>query len=371
MIKLKVLKQFFDCLLIYSLVCYSILSFSFFTGLIVKDILMPHSLKARIIGLGSYLPEKVLTNQDLERMVDTSDEWIISRTGIRERRLAAVDEFPSDMGAKAALLALRSADVNSEDIDMIVVASMSPDYISPSTANLIQAKINADKAAAMDIQAACTGFLYALYTAKAFVEAGYYRNILVIATEKMSAFIDYKDRTTCVLFGDGAAAAVVSTYGEGLRIDTLCLGSDGQLADLVKIPAGGSRNPASEATIEKGSHYFQMSGNEVFKHAVRRMSAAARECLIKAGLTETDISWLVPHQANKRIIDAIAKNFSIPEEKVYHTVHKYGNTSASSIAIALHELMQEQKFEEGEHLLLTAFGGGVTWGAAILTKIIG
>jgi 3-oxoacyl-[acyl-carrier-protein] synthase-3 len=174
-----------------------------------------------------------------------------------------------------------------------------------------------------------------------------------------------------VLFGDGAGAAIVAAHGEGLRIDTLCLGSDGQLADLVKIPAGGSRNPATQATVEQGLHYFKMSGNEVFKHAVRRMSAAARECLAKAGLEETDVSWLVPHQANKRIIDAIAKNFNIPENKVYQTVHKYGNTSASSIAIALHELMQEHEFQEGEHLLLTAFGGGLTWGASILTKISG
>jgi len=330
---------------------------------------MAHQLKARIIGLGSYLPKRILTNQDLERMVETSDEWIVSRTGMRERRIAAEDEFPSDMGAQAALSALRSADLRPEDIDMIVVASMSPDYISPSTANLIQAKIKAENAAAMDIQAACTGFLYALSTARAFIEAGIYRNILIIATEKMSAFIDYKDRATCVLFGDGAGAAIVGSRGEGLRIDTLCLGSDGQLADLVKIPAGGSRNPATEATVQQGMHYFQMSGNEVFKHAVRRMSMASRECLAKAGLEETDVSWLVPHQANKRIIDAIAKNFNIPENKVYQTVHKYGNTSASSIAIALNELMQEQEFQEGEHLLLTAFGGGLTWGAAILTKV--
>jgi 3-oxoacyl-[acyl-carrier-protein] synthase III len=248
---------------------------------------------------------------------------------------------------------------------------MSPDYISPSTASLIQAKLKADKAAAFDVQAACTGFLYTLSIAKAFVESGTYRHVLVIASEKMSAFIDYQDRATCVLFGDGAAAAVVSSHGEGLRIDTLCLGSDGQLADLVKIPAGGSRHPATPETVEKRLHYFQMSGNEVFKHAVRRMSAAARECLAKAGLEEQDVSWLVPHQANKRIIDAIAKNFNIAEERVYQTVHKYGNTSASSIAIALHELIKEQEFKKGEHLLLTAFGGGLTWGAAILTKVTG
>jgi 3-oxoacyl-[acyl-carrier-protein] synthase-3 len=260
--------------------------------------------------------------------------------------------------------------LNADNLDLIIVASMTPDYISPSTANLIQAKIKAEKAAALDIQAACTGFLYALSIARAFIEAGHYRHILVIASEKMSAFINYKDRSTCVLFGDGAAAVIVSAQGEGLRIDALCLGSDGQLADLVKIPAGGSRNPATKESIEQGMHYFQMSGNEVFKHAVRRMSAATRECLTKAGLEEQDVSWLVPHQANKRIIDAIAKNFNIPEEKVYQTVHKYGNTSASSIAIALHELMKEQEFDEGEHLLLTAFGGGLTWGAAILTRIV-
>lgn len=330
---------------------------------------MPKTLKARLIGLGSYLPRKVLSNQDLEKLVETTDEWIFTRTGIRERRIAAADEFPSDMGAQAALQAIESAGLKSDDIEMIIVATMSPDFISPSTANLIQAKINANNAAAMDIQAACTGFLYCLSMAKAFVESGTYRNVLVVATEKMSAFIDYQDRSTCVLFGDGAAAAVISSQGEGLRIDSLCLGSDGQLSDLVKIPAGGSRHPASKETVSSGMHHFKMSGNEVFKHAVRRMSAAARDCLARAGLEEEDVSWLVPHQANKRIIDAITKNFNFDEDKVYQTLHKYGNTSASSIAIALHELMQEQEFEEGEHLLLTAFGGGLTWGAAILTKI--
>lgn len=330
---------------------------------------MAHHLKARIIGLGSYLPKKVLTNQDLEKIVETSDEWIVSRTGMHERRIAAENEFPSDMGTQAAIQALELANLKADELELIIVATMSPDYISPSTASLIQAKIKANKAAAFDIQAACTGFLYALSIAKAFVESGSYHHVLIIASEKMSAFIDYKDRATCVLFGDGAAAAVVSAHGEGLRIDTLCLGSDGQLADLVKIPAGGSRSPATFETVEKRLHYFQMSGNEVFKHAVRRMSAAARECLAKAGLEEQDVSWLVPHQANKRIIDAIAKNFNIAEERVYQTVHKYGNTSASSIAIALHELMKEQEFKRGEHLLLTAFGGGLTWGAAILTKV--
>lgn len=326
---------------------------------------------ARIIGLGSYLPERVLSNQDLEQMVETSDEWIVSRTGMRERRLAAADEFPSDMGAKAAQQALQACQMSPQEIDMILVATMSPDYLSPSTANLIQAKLQAHRAASMDVQAACTGFLYVLSIAKAYVESGLYQHILVVGTEKMSAFMDYQDRTTCVLFGDGAAAAVVSSKGEGLQIQTICLGSDGQLADLIKIPAGGSRHPASCATLEQRQHYFKMSGNEVFKHAVRRMSAAARECLTQAGLEEKEISWLVPHQANKRIIDAIAKNFHLSEEKVYQTVHKYGNTSASSVAIALDELMKEHNIQEGEHLMLVAFGGGLTWGATILTQVKG
>ncbi len=332
---------------------------------------MTNQLTARIIGLGSYLPQKVLTNQQLEQMVETTDEWIVSRTGMHERRLAAENEFPSDMGAKAAQQALEACKMQPEEIDMILVASMSPDYLSPSTANLIQAKLKAEQAASMDIQAACTGFLYALSIAKAYIESRLYRHVLIIATEKMSAFIDYSDRSTCVLFGDGAAAAVVAAEGEGLSINALSLGSDGQLAHLIMIPAGGSRHPASLTTIEQRQHYFKMTGHEVFKYAVRRMSAAARECLVKAKLEETEVSWLVPHQANKRIIDAIGRNFNIPQEKIYQTVHKYGNTSASSIAIALHELMQEHDFREGEHLLLTAFGGGLTWGASILTKITG
>lgn len=326
---------------------------------------------ARILGVGSYLPDRVLTNQELEQMVETSDEWIVSRTGMRERRIAAPDEFPSDMGTRAARQALEAAGLVPNDIDMILVATMSPDYISPSTANLIQANLQANRAAALDVQAACTGFLYALSIAKAFIESNIYQNVLVIAAEKMSAFMDYQDRTTCILFGDGAAAAVVGSKGSGWRIDSLCLGSDGDLANLVIIPAGGSRCPASHESVDQRLHYMKMTGKEVFKHAVRRMSAACKECLLKANLEEADISWLVPHQANKRIIDAISKHFNIAEEKVFLTVHKYGNTSASSIGIALCELLQEHQFKNGEHLLLTAFGGGLTWGASILTKITG
>lgn len=328
-----------------------------------------HPKIARIIGLGSYLPEKVINNLDLEKMVETSDEWIVSRTGMKERRMAEANEFPSDMGAKAAEKALQACGLEANAIEMILVATMSPDYLSPSTASLIQAKIKAENAAALDIQAACTGFLYALSLAKAYVESGTYHNVLIVASEKMSSFLDYQDRTTCILFGDGAGAAVVSSSGQGLRINAVSLGSDGSLADLVQIPAGGSRNPASHETVDQRLHYFKMNGNEVFKHAVRRMSSASKDCLHKAGFTEAQVTWLVPHQANKRILDAMARNFNIPEEKVYQTLHKYGNTSASSIVIALDELVKEHQIHEGEHLLLSAFGAGLTWGACILTQV--
>lgn len=324
--------------------------------------------KACIIGLGSYLPDRILSNSDLEKMVDTSDEWITSRTGIQERRLAKDDEFPSDMGVFAAQKALEESGIDPSEIDLVLVATMTPDCISPSTASFIQAQLGAVNAAAFDIQAACSGFIYGLSIAKAYIESGMYRHILFIATEKMSAFIDYTDRNTCVIFGDGAAAAVIAGGGKGLSIDTISLGAEGELAELVSIPAGGARLPASKDTLKNKEHYFRMVGNEVFKHAVRRMSQAAKECLERRELTDADIGWLVPHQANKRIIDAIAKNFQIPAERVYKTIQKYGNTSAASIGITLDEMLREQEVKTGEHILLIAFGGGLTWGAAILTK---
>ncbi len=324
--------------------------------------------KARIIGLGSYLPEKVLTNQDFEKMVDTSDEWIVSRTGISERRLAGDEEATSDMGVTAAHRALQAAKLRPEAVDLILVSTMTPDYISPSTAALIQHRLGANRAAAFDLQAACSGFLYALATAKAYVESGIYRHVLVIASEKMSAFMDYTDRNTCVLFGDGAAAAVVALEGGGLKIDHVCLGADGELAQLIVVPGGGSRHPATQETIEQGMHYFKMAGKEVFKHAVRRMTSAAKECLDRAGLTDQQISWLIPHQANIRIMDALSKGFNVPEAQVYKTIHKYGNTSASGVGIALDELLQEKTVRSGEHLLLVAFGAGLTWAATLLTK---
>lgn len=301
-------------------------------------------------------------------LVDTTDEWIVSRTGMKERRVAHAEEFTSEMGAAAATRTLESIGLDPKEIDLIIVATMSPDYPAPSTAVLIQAKIQATNAAAFDIQAACSGYLYGLSMAKAYIESGTYRNILLIASEKMSALVDYQDRNTCVLFGDGAAAAVISNKGPGLLIRNVRLGSDGDAAELLYIPAGGSRNPTSQETVSSRMHYIKMQGKELFKHAVRRMSHAAVSCLDQAKLTDAQIEWLVPHQANERIIDSLANNLQIPLEKIFKTVHKYGNTSASGIAIALDELTQTHQLEDGANLLLVAFGAGLTWGAAVLTQ---
>lgn len=322
--------------------------------------------RARVVGTGSYLPERVLTNADLEQMVETSDEWILSRTGMRERRIAAANEFTSDMGVRAAQKALESAGCAPEEIDLVLVATLTPDYVFPSTAALIQKEMNLTRAAAMDFQAACTGYLYGLTLAKSLIEAGIYRTVLLVASEKLSSIVNYKDRNTCVLFGDGAAASVISDKGRGLHIEEVCLGADGQLAELLILPAGGCRAPATEETVRNQLHYLTMEGKEVFKHAVRRMEMAAKQCLDQAGLEESAIDWMVPHQANVRIIDAIAKRFSIPEERVYKTVHKYGNTSASALPIALDELMRCERIEEGSRVLLVAFGAGLTWGATLL-----
>ena len=330
---------------------------------------MKNKLIARITGMGSYLPEKILSNQDFEQMIDTTDEWITSRTGIKERRIAGEHEFTSTMGAASAKTAMEDAGIKAEDVDLVLVATMTPDYISSSTAAMIQHQIGATRAAAFDLQAACTGFLYALATAKAYVESGMYKCVLLVATEKMSTYVNYKDRKTCILFGDGAASAVISNQGEGLAIDNICLGSDGELVKLIVIPAGGTRHPTSHQSIDEAKQYFDMDGKEVFKHAVRRMSASAKESLTKAGLKEEEISWLVPHQANMRIMDAIAKGFNIPADRMYKTVQKYGNTSASSIPLALDELVKTHQIKNGEHILLAAFGAGLTWGASILTKV--
>lgn len=330
---------------------------------------MSISAKARIIGTGSYLPERVLSNHDLEKMVETSDEWIVTRTGMKERRIARTDEFTSDMGYEAAKRAIEAAKISSEEIDLILVATLTPDYVFPSTACILQARLKATHAAAVDIQAACTGYIYALSQAKAYIDSGLYKNVLIVASEKLSSIVNYKDRNTCVLFGDGASACIISNSGDGLVIRDVCLGADGELAELLILPAGGSRNPASSQTVADGLHYLQMGGKETYKHAVRRMEMASKQCLDRAGLAESEISWIVPHQANVRIIEGIAKRFGVQMDRVYLTIHKYGNTSASSIGIALDELLRLKGVQKGENILLTAFGAGLTWGASVLTWI--
>ncbi|MEM8727192.1 MAG: beta-ketoacyl-ACP synthase III [Chlamydiota bacterium] len=323
--------------------------------------------RAKIIGLGAYLPKRVLSNRDLEKMVETSDEWITSRTGMKERRLAAADEFTSDMGYEAAKRALEDSGKGAEEIDFILFATLTPDYLFPSTACLIQERLGAVNAAAMDMQAACTGYIYALSVAKAYVESGMYKNVLIVAAEKLSSIVNYEDRNTCVLFGDGASACVIGDRQKGLAIENISLGSDGQQSKLLILPAGGSKRPASLETVQAGEHFLRMEGREVFKHAVRRMEGALKECLAASDLDQQGISWMVPHQANVRIIEALAKRFKVPKERVYLTIHKYGNTSASSVGIALDELVREKNVRSGERIALFAFGAGLTWGATSLT----
>ena len=323
-------------------------------------------MKAKIVSTSSYLPKKILSNADLEKIVDTTDEWITTRTGMKERRIAGAEEFTSDMGAQAARDAIEKSGRDPKDIDLILVATLTPDYIFPSTACMVQNAIGAENAAAMDVQAACSGFIYGISIAKAYVNAGLYKNVLLIASEKLSTIVDYEDRSTAILFGDGASACVISSEGQGLAIEEVSLGADGKLTDILMMPGGGSRHPATRQSVDDKLHYIRMEGREVFKHAVRRMEASSVECVEKAGISE--VNWMVPHQANVRIIEAIAKRFKLPMERVYLTIHKYGNTSASSVGIALDELLEQKKVNRGENILLTAFGAGLTWGSAVLTK---
>jgi len=311
--------------------------------------------QAKIIGIGSYLPKKILSNVDLEKLVDTTDEWISSRTGIKERRIASDHETPSFMGIKAAEIAIQNSGVDPSKIDLILVATMTPDYYAcPSTAALVQGGLKFTGIPALDVQAACTGYLYALSTAKAFIESGLYHNILVVATEKMSSIVDFTDRSTCVLFGDGATAAVISSEGTGFTINHVDLAAEGSQSHLIEV------------SVRK--QYITLKGQEVFKHAVRRMADSCEQCLSFLGLEHSDISWLVPHQANGRIIEALGRHMELPEEKVFSVIHKYGNTSASSVGIAFDELLQQHSTEAGDRFLLVAFGGGLTWGSAVLTK---
>lgn len=318
-----------------------------------------------IIGTGSYVPEKVLTNRDLEKMVDTTDEWIFSRTGMRERRIAADHQATSDLGTEAAKAALADAGISAAELDLVVVATLSPDMPFPSTACFVQERIGAVNAFCYDLGAACSGFLYALDVAKNHIASGSVETALVIGAEKMSTFIDWEDRSTCILFGDGAGAAVLRAGGEGRGIMKSAMGSDGSLADLLWTPGGGSRNPVSHAMIDQREQYLKMRGREVFKHAVVRMGEALVEALEKNNLTLDEIKCIIPHQANTRIIDAISKRLGVGD-RMYTNVEKYANTSSAALAIALDEAVKDGTIQKGDLVALTVFGGGFTWGANIL-----
>lgn len=321
---------------------------------------------AGITGIGSYVPRKVLTNRDLEKMIDTSDEWIRTRTGISERHIVSEGTASSDLGVLAAEKALKSAGRSAEDIDMIVVSTASPDLIWPSTACLIQAKLGASSAGAFDVQAACAGFVFALTVAAQFVESERCKVVLVVGAEAMSRFIDWTDRNTCVLFGDGAGALVLEKVEKGYGLLGSYLGSDGKGSHLLQIPAGGSARPANEETIKENLHYIKMNGNEVFKFATRATIEAATEALKISGIKDEEVDFLIPHQANQRIIEAAASRLHITGDKVVSNINKYGNTSTASIPLAMDELWQAGKIKKGNIILTVGFGGGLTWGANVI-----
>lgn len=320
-----------------------------------------------IAGTGSYLPEKILTNDDLSKFVETSDEWIVTRTGIKERRIAGEGESTSHLGSKAGQKALEQAGIAAEDLDLIIVATITPDTLTPATACYVQQQLGATKAVAFDISAACSGFLYAMKIAKRMIESGAFHNALIIGAEKLSAFVNWEDRTTCVLFGDGAGAAVLraSKEGEG-RILATDIGTDGKQTHLLNIPGGGSACPITINNAGEGLATLAMLGKEVFKHAVTRMKNSANFVIERAGLEPDDIAIVIPHQANLRIIDAIASRLAVPKDRVFVNLHKYGNTSAAAIAIALDEAHREGKMKRGDNVVMVAFGAGLTWAAAAI-----
>ena len=319
-----------------------------------------------IVGVGSYLPERVLTNAELEKFVETTDEWITSRTGIKERRVAAEDEFTSDLGAKAAQRALEKAGVTADQIDLIIVATITPDMPFPSTACLVQQKLGATRAAAFDLEAACSGFIYGLEVGQQFIMSRTYETVLVIGAEKLSSIINWKDRNTCVLFGDGAGAAVLQSRPNSHGLLTACMGADGGKADLLSMPGGGSRCPATVASVNDGLHFLRMEGKETFKNAVNAMCSAANEVMRRCEIDITQVKCIIPHQANQRIIDAVGDRLGAQPGQVFVNLHKYGNTSAASVAIALDEAVATGQIQTGDLILLVVFGAGLTWGAALI-----
>ena len=319
-----------------------------------------------VSGVGSYVPAKILTNADLEKMVDTSDEWITTRTGIKERRLAAKDEFTSDLATKAALQAMRMAGVIAEQLDLIIVATITPDMPFPSTSCLVQQKLGAHRAAAFDIEAACSGFIYGLEIAQQFIMSRTYDTVLVVGAEKLSSIVDWEDRNTCVLFGDGAGAAVLQNRPNAHGLLTAVMGADGQKSDLLFMPGGGSRCPATAHSVASRLHHLRMEGKGTFKNAVQAMQTAAEEALRRCEIDISRIKCVIPHQANRRIIEAVGERLGARPEQLFVNVDKYGNTSAASVAIALDEAVGSGRVQRGDLILLIVFGAGLTWGAAVI-----
>ncbi|MGB0420839.1 MAG: beta-ketoacyl-ACP synthase III [Limisphaerales bacterium] len=327
------------------------------------------NLKGRtcsIVSVGSYVPDRCMTNADLEKLVDTTDEWITTRTGIRERRIAAEDQFTSDLAAEAATKALKKANISADSIDLIIVATITPDMPFPSTACLVQQKIGATRAAAFDLEAACSGFIYALEVAQQFIMSRTYDTVLVIGAEKLSSIVDWQDRNTCVLFGDGAGAVVLQNRPESHGLLTACMGADGGKASLLSMPGGGSRHPATAQSLQDRLHFLRMDGKETFKSAVTAMHRAAKEALARCQIEISQIKCVIPHQANLRIMSAVADRLGAQEHQLFINVDKFGNTSAASVAIALDQAVEQGRIERGDLVLLVVFGAGLTWGAAVI-----
>jgi 3-oxoacyl-[acyl-carrier-protein] synthase-3 len=321
---------------------------------------------AGVLGTGSALPEKIITNADLEKLVDTSDQWITDRTGIRERRQAAPNETTSTLSVKASLLALEKAGLKPSDLDLIICSTISPDMPLPSTASLIQRDLGARGCCAFDLAAACSGFLFGMTVAEQFIRTGAAKYVLVVGAELLSRYIDYKDRATCVIFGDGVAAAIFGPVEPPSGILAHELHTEGQYADHLFIPAGGTAMPASCHTVEQGEHFIKMRGNELFKVAVRSLEDVSRQVLKKAGLSPEDVDLFIPHQANQRITDAVRERLGLSSEKVYSNISRIGNTSSASIPICLDECVHSGRLKKGDLVLMSAFGAGVTWGAVLM-----
>jgi 3-oxoacyl-[acyl-carrier-protein] synthase-3 len=319
-----------------------------------------------IVGTGSYVPERILTNQELEKLVDTTDEWIRTRTGISERRIARKEETTSDMATKAALAAMEQAKIAADEIDLIIVATVTPDTLFPATACWVQKKLGAFNAACFDVSAACSGFIYAMEIAQQFISTHVYNTVLIIGADKLSSITDWTDRNTCVLFGDGAGAAVLRNRANSHGVITTYMGSDGEYGDILHMPGGGSRCPITAENVNLKLNTIKMLGKETYKQAVTAMSKAADRAMESAGLKFEDIACVIPHQANIRIIEAIAHRMGLPLEKFYVNLQKYGNTSAAAVAIALDEAHRTGRFKVGDYILLVVFGGGLTWASSVI-----